>query len=88
MQKAQTEIEKKFIFAEKEQGNKKSTWKAQHEDFINNLRYQRNYKKIEDEGGDVRVLGMPPPTQQQDNLVPCPYCSRRFNPGIEIYFIV
>jgi len=41
----------------------------------------RKLKKVEDEGGDIRSIGPAPTVQAQDNLVPCPYCTRRFAPN-------
>jgi hypothetical protein len=77
--KVQKEQEKKEQEIAKEVAGKKPNWKAQHEDFVNNLKFQRKVKQVEEAGGDIRSLGPAPVTQAADNLVPCPYCNRRFN---------
>jgi len=77
--KAQKEQAEKEKWIEKESANKKSNWKAQHEDFINNLKFNKKVKKVEAEGGDIRSLGPAPVAQAPDNLIPCPYCGRRFS---------
>lgn len=40
-------------------------------------------KKVEDEGGNpeiLRELASQIPNQNTEELVPCPHCSRKFNP--------
>jgi len=38
----------------------------------------KKVKAVEEKGGDIRSIG-PPPKANTDNLVPCPYCGRKFN---------
>ena len=53
-------------------------WKAQHEEFIANIRYAKEATKAEKEGGP---LPPPPPasTTSTAHMVQCPTCQRRFN---------
>ncbi|KAH9492888.1 hypothetical protein Btru_032552 [Bulinus truncatus] len=57
---------------------KKSNWRAQHQNFIDSLRYAKKVTQIEKEGGDLRSLA-PPPRTIDPNLIPCPHCGRKFN---------
>ena len=57
---------------------KKSKWKMQHEDFINNMKFMKEAKKIEEAGGDIRQL-QAPKSQFQEDMTPCPFCGRKFN---------
>src|SRR4051794_21038324 len=52
-QKKQLENEK---FIAKESKFKKSNWREQHNEFINNLQYNKKLTKVEAEGGDIRNL--------------------------------
>ncbi|KAL4237705.1 Zinc finger C2HC domain-containing protein 1C [Mactra antiquata] len=57
---------------------KKKDWRAQHESFIQAIRYAKKAKAIEDSGGNLADLPPPPPTENPD-YVQCPYCNRKFN---------
>ena len=68
-------------FIEKETKYKKNNWREQHREFVENLKYNRKLKAIEDQGGDIRALGPPPKMSAvESKMVQCPYCSRKFNP--------
>lgn len=56
----------------------KKDWRAQHEEFIANIRYAKMAAAVESKGGNVADLPPPPKTQNLD-YVQCPNCSRRFN---------
>jgi hypothetical protein len=60
------------------QKKKKTDWRRQHEDFINNIRYAKTVTHMEAQGMDVSHIA-PPPTTQNPDLVPCPNCGRSFN---------
>ncbi|CAK83266.1 unnamed protein product (macronuclear) [Paramecium tetraurelia] len=55
-------------------------WRQSHQEFINTLKYNRQLKKIQEEGGDIRQLG-PPPVSSNNNYIQCPYCQRKFDPS-------
>ncbi len=77
-QKKQIENEK---FVAKEAKYKKNNWRQQHQEFVENMKYNRKLQAVEEKGGDVRTLGPPPKMSSMDsNLVECPYCTRKFNP--------
>lgn len=59
---------------------KKSNWRAQHESFINSIRYAKKVTEIENSGGNLADLP-PPPAAENPDYVQCPHCSRKFNPG-------
>jgi zinc-finger of a C2HC-type len=55
-------------------------WKKQHLDFINNIRYAKKMKFVQEAGGDIRKIQ--PPTQYFDptsDYKQCPYCLRRYS---------
>ena len=52
-------------------------WKAQHEEFVKQMQYNRKLMKVEAEGGNIRDLA-PPPVSSQPGLVPCKFCGRKF----------
>lgn len=54
-----------------------SKWKAQHQEFVKQMRYMRKLKRVEEQGGDIREIAPPPPSAQP-GLVPCRHCGRRF----------
>ncbi|CAD8135043.1 unnamed protein product [Paramecium octaurelia] len=58
----------------------KTGWRKYHEEFINTVKYNRQLKKIQEEGGDIKQLG-PPPVSSNSNYVQCPYCQRKFDPS-------
>jgi len=77
-QKKQMETEK---FIAKEAKYKKNNWRQQHEEFVNNLKYNRKVQAVEEAGGDIRSLGPAPKmTAIESNMIECPYCARKFNP--------
>ncbi|CAD8047216.1 unnamed protein product [Paramecium primaurelia] len=55
-------------------------WRKYHEEFINTIKYNRQLKKIQEEGGDIKQLG-PPPVSLNSNYIQCPYCQRKFDPS-------
>ena len=71
--KVMTKREKKKIEREK----KPSKWKTQHQEFVKQMRYMRKLKKVEEEGGDIRMIAPPPPSSQP-GLIPCKLCGRKF----------
>ena len=71
--KVVTQKEKKRI----EKKKPVSKWKQQHQEFVKQMRYMRKLKKVEEEGGDIRMIAPPPPSSQP-GLVPCKYCGRKF----------
>ena len=71
--KVMTKREKKKIQKEK----KPSKWKTQHQEFVKQMRYMRKLKKVEEEGGDIRMIAPPPPSSQP-GLIPCKLCGRKF----------
>lgn len=58
---------------------KKTNWRQQHENFIQNLRYAKKVTEMEKTGQDMSNLPPPPVTENPD-YVQCPHCSRTFNP--------
>ncbi|CAD8137596.1 unnamed protein product [Paramecium pentaurelia] len=58
----------------------KTGWRKYHEEFINTVKYNRQLKKIQEEGGDIKQLG-PPPVSSNSNYIQCPYCKRKFDPS-------
>eukprot|EP00347_Sterkiella_histriomuscorum_P024172 403332056 len=63
---------------------KKAKWKQQHESLISAIRISKKMKQLEDNGGDVKeiqALASQIPQQNTEELVPCPYCQRKFNPN-------
>lgn len=52
-------------------------WKQQHSEFIKQMKYMKKLKKVEEEGGDIRMLE-PPPTTENPDLIPCKFCGRKF----------
>jgi hypothetical protein len=34
-------------------------WKKQHEDMINNIKYNRKLKEVEESGGDINAIEKP-----------------------------
>lgn len=52
-------------------------WKQQHQDLVNNMKYMRKMKAIEESGGDIRSLPPPPPSQNP-GFQECPFCARKF----------
>eukprot|EP01017_Pseudomicrothorax_dubius_P038546 TRINITY_DN5791_c0_g2_i3.p1 TRINITY_DN5791_c0_g2~~TRINITY_DN5791_c0_g2_i3.p1 ORF type:complete len:611 (+),score=103.21 TRINITY_DN5791_c0_g2_i3:105-1937(+) len=74
----QRELEMKQQKGTKFEVKKKSNWRAQHEDFVQNLRYMRNMKQVQAAGGDIRSMPPPPSSKMSDDRVPCPHCGRKF----------
>ncbi len=72
---------KKMTEKEKEKYNKGKTskWKKQHQELVNQMKYIRQMKQVEEAGGNIRDMPPPPPSANVDYLM-CPYCSRKFNP--------
>ena len=66
--------------AEKQKMKKltKSTWKEQHNALIEQLKYNKQMKIVEERGGNVRDMP-PPPKADYSHLKECPYCGRKFN---------
>ena len=54
-------------------------WKLNHENFIKNIKFNKNLKEMEMRGEDTSNL-RPPETLNPD-YVPCPYCMRKFAPS-------
>ncbi|XP_038618286.1 zinc finger C2HC domain-containing protein 1B [Tachyglossus aculeatus] len=55
---------------------KKSTWRQQHEDFINAIQSAKQCSIAIKEG---RPLPPPPPPSINPDYIQCPHCMRRFN---------
>ncbi|XP_028910830.1 zinc finger C2HC domain-containing protein 1B [Ornithorhynchus anatinus] len=55
---------------------KKSTWRQQHEDFINAIQSAKQCSVAIKEG---RPLPPPPPPSINPDYIQCPHCMRRFN---------
>eukprot|EP00736_Rhodelphis_marinus_P003036 Rmarinus@m.17043 len=53
-------------------------WKKQHEEFQSMIRRNRMISKAEAAGVDIRTLNLPS-APSEDDRVPCPHCTRRFN---------
>ncbi|XP_064603125.1 trichohyalin-like isoform X2 [Liolophura sinensis] len=60
---------------------KKSNWRAQHESFIQSIRYAKKMTEYEASGMKLSDLPPPPPSDTSD-YVQCPHCNRRFNAGV------
>lgn len=63
---------------------KKKKWKEQHESLIAAIRISKKMKQVEENGGDpelLKKLAAQIPQQNTDDLVFCPYCTRKFNPA-------
>ncbi|CAG9312144.1 unnamed protein product [Blepharisma stoltei] len=61
--------------------NEMPKWKKEHIDFVNNIKYAKKMKIVQERGGDIRDIAPPPqmfdPTEEYKQ---CPYCSRKFAP--------
>jgi len=64
---------------EEKSAKKVPAWKAEHENFIKNIRFNRQLKDMEARGEDTSNLVAP--TIVNENYVPCPHCSRKFAPA-------
>jgi len=64
---------------EEKSAKKAPAWKAEHENFIKNIRFNRKLKDMEARGEDTSNLVAP--TIVNENYVPCPHCSRKFAPA-------
>ncbi|XP_070589760.1 zinc finger C2HC domain-containing protein 1B [Erythrolamprus reginae] len=60
----------------KNEREKKSNWRQQHEDFISTIRAAKLATLAMKEG---RPLPPPPPPSINPDYIQCPYCMRRFN---------
>ncbi|XP_046364698.2 zinc finger CCCH domain-containing protein 13-like [Haliotis rufescens] len=59
---------------------KKKDWRAQHESFIETIRYAKKVSEMEAQGVKPQNLPPPPRTVNPD-YVRCPTCNRNFNPN-------
>ncbi|XP_046557891.1 trichohyalin-like isoform X1 [Haliotis rubra] len=59
---------------------KKKDWRAQHESFIETIRYAKKVSEMEAQGVKPQNLPPPPKTVNPD-YVRCPTCNRNFNPN-------
>ena len=66
---------------QKSKGEKDPQWKRQHEELVEAMKYNRQVKLVEEQGGDVRSI-KPPPSSNYDHYVECPYCGRKYNPDV------
>lgn len=84
--KAEAKKRELELFKKKEEKIKKQTsrWRAQHEELQQALKYMRKVKKVQQMGGDIRMIE-PPPQSNTDHLVPCPYCNRKYAPSMICY---
>lgn len=57
---------------------KKSTWRKQHQEFIQTVSEARNFSRHIAQGGKASDLPPPPPADTSD-YVQCPHCERKFN---------
>lgn len=67
-------------FKEEPKGQKKGDdpkWKKQHEELMESMKYNRQIKKCEEEGGDFSKIKAP--TSNYDHYVECPYCGRKYD---------
>lgn len=60
---------------------KKTDWRKQHSEFIEAIRQAKMVQQHLAKGGKVSDLPPPPPSDTS-NYVPCPYCERKFSPGV------
>ena len=72
---------KKITEGEKKKMDKYKTskWKQQHQELVNQMKYIKQMKEVEENGGNIRDMPPPPPSQNA-NFKECPYCARKFNP--------
>ncbi|KAI8123149.1 Zinc finger C2HC domain-containing protein 1C [Lucilia cuprina] len=59
-------------------GEKKSSWRKKHEEFIAAIREAKKVQAYLAKGGKLSDLPPPPPSENPD-YIQCPHCSRRFN---------
>lgn len=64
--------------ATKNSGDKKSSWRKKHEEFIAAIREAKKVQAYLAKGGKLSDLPPPPPSENPD-YIQCPHCSRRFN---------
>jgi hypothetical protein len=57
---------------------KKSDWRKKREDFINTLRAAKEAQRHLANGGSLKDLPPPPPSDTSD-YIQCPHCTRRFS---------
>lgn len=82
--KANTKLEKQEKTAQKIKSSKASAgakWKKQHEELVEAMKYMRQVKQCEEQGGDFSKI-KPPASSNYDDYVECPYCSRKYNPDV------
>lgn len=60
------------------QSVKKTNWRQQHEEFLENIREARKVKQHLAKGGKLSDLPPPKPLDTSD-YVQCPHCNRKFN---------
>ena len=58
------------------QEQKKSDWRKKREEFINNLRAAKEVQRHLANGGSIKDLPPPPPSDTSD-YIQCPHCGRR-----------
>jgi hypothetical protein len=58
-----------------------NTWKSQHSEFIQAIRYGKQIAKLQKSGVNLASLPPPPPSSNPD-YVTCPSCNRRFAPDV------
>merc|ERR1719412_139102 len=59
---------------------KKNDWRKKREEFINNLRAAKEVQRHLANGGSIKDLPPPPPSDTSD-YIQCPHCGRRFSEG-------
>lgn len=59
-------------------GEKKSSWRKKHEEFIAAIREAKKVQAHLAKGGKLSDLPPPPPSENPD-YIQCPNCNRRFN---------
>ena len=58
------------------QEQKKNDWRKKREEFINNLRAAKEVQRHLANGGSIKDLPPPPPSDTSD-YIQCPHCGRR-----------
>ena len=66
-----------FCFQPKQ---KKSNWRQKSKEMRETLKYSRQVKKLQEEGGNLADLP-PPPVSDTSDYKQCPHCGRKFSEG-------
>jgi hypothetical protein len=79
--KKQQVVSKKAAKQQAAKSEKSAKWKREHNELMKAIKMSRLIKKVEQEGGDVSKIPMPP-SEVNEDYVECQYCYRRYAPNV------